>query len=176
MIHFIGLGAIVIVWLEAPVALAQPNSTAGDCSPIVFNVEGNVSISCSLLSNKVPVFKFSGEISSRTVKKFTKFIKAHVDDIIELDLRTDYHEEGQFYFVGSVGLPGQEAMQLSFQDPGGGVAYTFNSGFRYFRADYLVQGFFTILPMGEVRHSTEELIFNEIDKAHILTRGGINRK
>lgn len=158
----------------ASAAWSQSSSTSGNCSPIVTEVRGNVDITCSLVSNKIPVFKFSGDVSSRNIRLFTKFINAHEYDIIELNVTVDPREEDQLYFVGD--SPAGRMTQLILNDFANGATYTLNAGFYYFRGFYRIRGFFVIDKTGDRRRSVEEVFINSINKEDVLTRGRVEKR
>lgn len=167
-------GFVVAIMLMVALTSIQSGSahdgTDADCSPIVKNVGANVSVACNF-QGRIPVFKFSGIVSSNSVHAFTEFVNAHENDFIELDIRPNLDEENQLYFVGRVGPPGHEQLQLVLDDRTGGATYTFNSSFDYVLGFYHIKGLFTVQKSGEVRRSMEEVFLVPIDKADLLLRG-----
>lgn len=82
--------SILIAGLTAfsPMSVFAQDQTKGDCSPIVKNVEGNVSISCNL-QGKTPVYKFSANVwkdPQPVMAQLEKFISKHEKSVFELDL------------------------------------------------------------------------------------------
>lgn len=72
----------------SPIEAIAQDKTKGDCSPIVKNITGNVSISCSI-QGRTPVYKFSSNVwkdPQIVMPQLVNFIEKHEKEVFELDL------------------------------------------------------------------------------------------
>jgi hypothetical protein len=178
--------ACVVSALYFPIcpAFAQSNSTSGDCSPIVANIRGNVTITCALLANRIPVYKFQGQITHANVKDFGEFVEAHKDDIIELDIWPDAAQargSSPLYHVNE----NQGRMLLTFQAPNtpgsatdGGMAYNIFSkrNITWANGGYGIRGFYSIESVPGIHQGWMEIALEEIPRGELLARGRVDRR
>jgi hypothetical protein len=170
--------------LTATMSVAQAQSTSGNCSPIVANIRGNVTISCTLLANRIPVYKFQGGITHANVKEFGEFVEAHKDDIIELDISPDFAQargSNPLYFV----TQSQGRMLLALQAPNnpkatmdGGMAYNIIStrNITWANGAYEIRGFYSIESIPGIHQGWMEIALEEIPRGELLARGRVDRR
>jgi hypothetical protein len=163
-------------------ASAQSSSTSGDCSPIVTNARGNVTITCALIANRIPVYKFQGEITQANVNEFGEFVESHMDDIIELDIWPNYAAEGygKLYYVEQ--RNGRKVLSLNApRNPrsatDGGMLYNIiSSNITWANGGYVIRGFYSVEWTPGIHQGWMEVHLDEISRGELLARGRVDRR
>ena len=183
-------------------ALAQ-EYTRGDCSPIVKNIAGNVTITCNF-QGQIPVFKFSaipdGRNAQRVMANLYEFIERNNKQIFELDIVLDselanpdhcnwtsrdprmdrrcswssYAFHGGLARGNSVTQPG-EIILLQYDDTSTSAVNLniVGEGVFWERGGYVVRGYFYVDGEGYAQ-GIVGIAIKEISKRELLTGGRHN--
>jgi hypothetical protein len=157
-------------------AVGDSLSTSGDCSPIVTHVQGNVSISCSIVANRISVYKYEGMYTLESAPSFTDFINQHKDNVVELNIWFAFSDERSLYFLQRDGS-NVERLSAFVDNLQSGTEYTLDDS-RYFNiahGQYQLAGYFAI-EFGNCWQGYCGVQLVHVSKSDLISRGEIERK
>lgn len=188
---------IAFMMMSFPLTSAHSQDlTYGDCSPIVKDVGGSVTITCNLHS-RIPVYKFEANFSNdgqaqEIMAKFSEFLDKNGNNIFELNITIDgdlrktcwdvFNNQKCYYermvYDVSEETSKRELTLYEFSRNGseyydGGVQYIVHQsdGAQWVHGSYVINGFFYVKHGQGTFQGWSQADIYEVDKGQLLAQG-----